>query len=62
MQKIWIQSLGWEDLLEKRMATHTNILVWRIQWTKEPSQLQSMGRKESDKTEQLTIVLTIIPM
>ena len=44
------------------MATHTNILVWRIQWTKEPGQLQSMGRKESDKTEQLTIVLTIIPM
>ena len=35
--------LGWEDPLEKGMATHSNILAWRIPWTKEPDRLQSMG-------------------
>ena len=39
----WVQSLGWEDLLEKEMATHSNILAWRIPWTEEPGGLQSMG-------------------
>ena len=43
MQEIPVQSLGWEDPLEKWMATHSNILVWRIPWTEEPSGLQSMG-------------------
>ena len=33
MQETWVQSLGWEDLLEKGKATHSNILVWRISWT-----------------------------
>ena len=37
-----VQSLGWEDPLEKGMATHSNILAWRIQWTEEPGELQSM--------------------
>ena len=32
MQEIWVQSLGWEDPLEKRTATHSSILVWRIPW------------------------------
>ena len=35
--------LGWEDPLEKKMATHCNILVWKISWTEEPGRLQSMG-------------------
>ena len=35
--------LGWEDLLEKGMATHSSILAWRIPWTEEPGGLQSMG-------------------
>ena len=39
-----IQSLGWEDPLEKGTATHFNILAWRIPWTEEPEELQSMGR------------------
>ena len=39
----WVQSLGWEDLLEKGMATHSNILAWRIPRTEEPGGLQSMG-------------------
>ena len=33
MQETWVQSLGWEDLLEKGKATHSSILAWRIQWT-----------------------------
>ena len=40
-----VQSLGWEDPLEKEMATHSCILVWRIPWTEEPGRLQSMGCK-----------------
>ena len=43
MQETWVQSLGWEDLLEDGMATHSSILAWRIPWTEEPGRLQSMG-------------------
>ena len=43
MQETWVQSLGWEDLLEKEMATHSSILAWRIPWTEDPGGLQSMG-------------------
>ena len=43
IQKTWVQSLGWEDPLEKRMATHSSILAWRIPWTEEPGKIQSMG-------------------
>ena len=42
MQKMWVQSLSQEDLLEKEMATHSNILAWRIPWSEEPGRLQSM--------------------
>ena len=42
-QETQIQSLGWEDALEKGLATHSIILAWRIPWTEEPSGLQSMG-------------------
>ena len=42
MQETWIRSLGWEDLLEKEMATYSNILAWRIPWMEEPGRLQSM--------------------
>ena len=49
MQETGIQSLGWEDPLEKEMATHSSILAWEIPWTEEPGRLQSM-RKESDLT------------
>ena len=38
-----VQSLGWEDPLEKEMATHSSILGWRIPWTEEPGGLQSVG-------------------
>ena len=43
MQEPWVQLLGLEDPLEKKMATHSSILVWKIPWTEEPSGLQSMG-------------------
>ena len=43
MQRTWAQSLGWDDPLEKGMATHSSTLAWRIPWTEEPSRLQSMG-------------------
>ena len=52
--EIQVQSLGWEDPLEKELATHSSILTWRIPWTEEPGGLQSMGSKESDMTEPLT--------
>ena len=42
MQQTGVQSLGWEDLLEESMVTHSNILAWRISWTEEPGGLQSM--------------------
>ena len=43
IRKTWIGSLGWEDPLEKGMATHSSILAWRIPWTEEPGRLQFMG-------------------
>ena len=43
MQETWVPSLGWEDLLEKRMATHYSILAWKIPWTEEPGGQQSVG-------------------
>ena len=43
MQETQVQSLGWEDPLEKEMATHSSILAWRIPWAEDPSGLQSMG-------------------
>ena len=49
MQETWVRSLSWEDSLEKGTATHSSILAWRIPWT------QSMGCKESDTTEQLSL-------
>ena len=67
MQETWVPSLGWEDPLEKEMATHSNILPWRIPWKEEPGGLQSIqsmgsqrvrqGHKESDMTERLTLSL-----
>ena len=45
------ETQGLEKPLEKGMATHPSILVWRISWTEEPGGLQSLGGKESDTTE-----------
>ena len=43
MRETWVQSLGWEDLLEKGLATHSSILALRIPWKEKPDGLQSMG-------------------
>ena len=43
VQETWVQSLAWEDPLEKEMATHSSILNWETPWTEEPGRLQSMG-------------------
>ena len=52
--EVWFWSLGQEDLLEEKMATHFSILAWKFPWTEEPDRLQSKGHKESDTTEQLS--------
>ena len=43
MRETWVQSLHWEDPLEKGMATHSSTFAWKIPWTEEPGRLQSMG-------------------
>ena len=43
VQETWVRSLGWEDPLEKEMATHSSTLAWKSPWTEEPGGLQSMG-------------------
>ena len=53
-QETWVWSLGWEDPLEKEMATHSRILAWKIPWMEEPGRLYSpWSCKESDTTELL---------
>ena len=43
MQETWVRSLGWEDPLEKEMATHSSTLAWKTPWTEEPGRPQPMG-------------------
>ena len=50
VQETWVQCLGWEDLLEKGMSTHSSIIAWRIPETEEPGGLQSRGHRELDTT------------
>ena len=58
MWETQVQSLGQEDPLEKGMAIHSSVFVWRIPWTEEPGGLQSWGCKESDTTERLSLHLS----
>ena len=50
MQETWVRSLGWEDPLEKGLATHASILAWRIPW----------GRKELDMTEKISLSFILV--
>ena len=61
MREIHVQSLGWEDPLEKEMATHSSILAWKISWMEEPGWLLSMGsqRVVHDWATSLSIYLSI---
>ena len=43
VQETWVQTLGWEDPLEKEMATHSSIIAWKISWIEDPGELKSMG-------------------
>ena len=43
MRETWVQSLGWEDPLEKEMAIHSSTIAWKIPWMEEPGRLQSVG-------------------
>ena len=53
MRETWVQSLGWEDLLVKEMATHSSILAWKIHGWRNLVGYSPSGRKESDTTERL---------
>ena len=55
MQGTYVPSLGWEDPLEKGMATHSSSLAWRIPWAEEPEGYSPWGCKESDTTERQTL-------
>ena len=57
IQEAWVQSLGWQDPLEKGVATHSSVLAWRIPWIEVPGGLQSMGSQEVSTTERLTKIL-----
>ena len=48
MRETRVRSLGWEDILEKEMATHSSTLAWKIPWTEEPGRLQSMGLQRAE--------------
>ena len=60
MQEMQVQSLGQEEPLEKKMATHSSILAWKVSWTEESGRLQSIYVHKSDMTERLntTVILS----
>ena len=62
MWETWVQSLGWEDPLEKEMAIHSSTIAWKIPWTEEPDRLQSMGsqRVRHNWATSLSLSLSII--
>ena len=63
-QEIWVQSLGWEDPLEKEMVIHSSILAWEMRWTEALAGHSPEGHKDSDTTatEQQLLVSSRIPI
>ena len=59
MRETWVQSLGWEDPLEERKATHSSILAWRIPWTEEPGGLQSIGSQSRTQLSDFILFIGI---
>ena len=57
MQETWVQSLDWDDPLEKEMTAHSSTLAWKIPWMEEPGSLQSMGSRgvEHDSVTSLSL-------
>ena len=62
MQETWVQSPGWEDPLEKEMATNFSILAWEIPWTEEAGSLQSMGLQKELDTTKMTKQYSLEPL
>ena len=60
MQETRVQSLGWEDPLEKEMATHSSTLAWKLAWMEEPSRLQSMGSQRVGYNQATSLLLPLI--
>ena len=58
MWETWVQSLGWEDPLEKEIATHSSTLAWKMPWTEEPGRLQSMGSQSWTRLSDFTYLLS----
>ena len=54
VRETWVRSLGWEDSLEKEMATHSRILAWKIPWTEEPGRPQSMESQSQTRLSHFT--------
>ena len=61
MRETWVQSLDWEDPLEKEMATHSSILAWIIPWTAEPGRLQSTGSQRVGHDWATSLSLSTLP-
>ena len=51
MRKTWVQSLGWEDPLEKETATHSSTLAWKIPWTEEPGRLHGVTKSQTQLSD-----------
>ena len=60
MHETQVQSLGWEDFLEKKMATHSGILAWKIPWLEEHGRLQSMGSQSWTRLSDFTFTLLFL--
>ena len=58
----WVRSLGREDPLEEEMATHSSILAWRIPWTEEPGELQTMGSQSRTQLSDVTFTFIVKAM
>ena len=56
MRETWVQSLGWEHVLEKEMANHSSILAWKIPWKEEPGRLQPMGLQSWTRLSNLQLM------
>ena len=56
VRETWVRSLGWEDPLQKEMATHSSTLAWKIPWMEEPGRLQSMGSLSWTRLNDLTFI------
>ena len=62
MWETWAQSLGWEDLLEKEMATHSSILAWKIPWMVEPGRLHTVHGVSKSETRLSNFIFTFLSL